>query len=411
MPGGSRYRCVALAIAVLALAAAARADVAGAVLRVGTSGDYKPFSFHDAAGGFTGFDVAVARRLSADLGRPLSFVPFQWPDMAAQLRAGAFDIAMSGVTVRADRAVQMTFTRPYAVTGAVVVIRVRDRQRFRRLDDFDRTGVRIAVNRGGHLEQVARRRFAQATLMAVSDNEALPGMLLHGRADAVVSEELEAQTWPVAKFVVLGPFTRDRKAYAMPREAIDLVHRVDDWLAAREADGWLNGQRRQWLGQRAMETPQQAGFEALVAAIDLRLQLMPLAAAVKRREHMPIEDPAQEARVLDHVRTAAAPAGLSADDVAGVFRVQIELAKAIEGGGAEMAPADLQLADVRAAVAAASDQIIRELARCQLWVSDARLAQTLDRAVRAGLTVPDLPPAGVDALIAALHHIRASGNP
>lgn len=411
MPGGSRYRCAELVIAVLTVATAARAGGSGATLRVGTSGDYKPFSFHDAAGGVTGFDVAVAQRLSADLGRPLSLVPFQWPDMAAQLRAGAFDIAMSGVTVRADRAVQMTFTRPYAVTGAVVVIRARDRRRFRGLDDFDHKRVRIAVNRGGHLEQVARRRFAHATLTAVSDNAALPGMLLHGRADAVVSEEFEAQTWPVEKFVVLGPFTRDRKAYALPRDAIDLLHQVDDWLAAREADGWLDAQRRQWLGQRAMETPQQAGFEALVAAIDLRLQLMPLVAAVKRREHIPIEDPAQEARVLDHVRTAAAPAGLSADDVAEVFRVQIELAKAIEGGGAEMAPADLQLADVRAAVAAASDQIIRELARCELWVSDPRLAQPLDGAVRAGLTMPDLPPSVVDALIAALHRVRASGHP
>ena len=36
--------------------------------------------------------------------------------------------------------------------------------------------------------------------------------------------------------------------------------------------------------------------------MDLRLQLMPYVAAVKRREHLPIHDPAQEARVLEHVR-------------------------------------------------------------------------------------------------------------
>jgi len=75
----------------------------GAALRVGTSGDYAPFSFHAPSGELTGFDVVVAQRLGHDLGRSVEFVPFQWPDLTGRLRTGAFDVAMSGVTVRADR--------------------------------------------------------------------------------------------------------------------------------------------------------------------------------------------------------------------------------------------------------------------------------------------------------------------
>jgi cyclohexadienyl dehydratase len=226
----------------------------GVALRVGTSGDYAPFSLRAPTGDLTGFDIVVAQRLGHDLGRSVEFVPFRWPDLTAQLRTGAFDVAMSGVTVRADRALFANFTRPYAQTGAVAVIRTADREKFRRLADLDRKNVRIAVNRGGHLEQVARERFPHAQLVPLAENAALPTTLAHGDIDAAISEEFEARTWTAVPFLTLGPFTHDLKAYAVRRDSGDLLHRIDDWLAARETDGWLNEQRRRWLGEHALRT-------------------------------------------------------------------------------------------------------------------------------------------------------------
>ncbi|HSG90170.1 MAG TPA: transporter substrate-binding domain-containing protein, partial [Pseudomonadales bacterium] len=68
------------------------------VLRVGTSGDYPPFS---RAG--EGFDVDVAKRLARDLGMRIEWVPFRWPELERRLRAGDFDVVMSGVTWRPER--------------------------------------------------------------------------------------------------------------------------------------------------------------------------------------------------------------------------------------------------------------------------------------------------------------------
>ena len=374
------------------------------VLRVGTSGDYAPFSFRDASGALTGFDVAVARRFGEDRGRPVVFEPFRWPDLIAQLRAGVFEVAMSGVTVRADRALFVGFTRPYAMSGAVAVIRAASGKKFRSVVDLDRDTVRIAVNRGGHLEQVARQRFVHAQLVSL-ENTALQSALARGEVDAVVSEAFEARTWTAAPFVILGPFTHDRKAYAVRRENGDLLRQMDDWLAAREADGWLNEQRRRWLGERAVRPPEQAGVEALVAALDLRLQLMPLVAAVKRREHLPIEDPGQEARVIERVHSAASAAGLQSDAVVDLFRIQMEAAKAVEHAAAGAAvPADVTLDDVRAAVAAASDQVIAELVRCQAWLVAPQLREQLSVTMRAGLTAPGAEPF-VTRLLDALQHV------
>lgn len=403
----SRWRAwLVCALLVLALRVCAAQPTPGAALRVGTSGDYNPFSFHGSAGELTGFDIAVAQRLAHDLGRAAEFVPFRWPDLTAQLRSGVFEVAMSGVTMRADRALFVNFTRPYAATGAVAVIRTADRAKFRRVADLDRDSVRIAVNRGGHLEQVARQHFAHARLVPLAENSALPGTLARGDVDAAISEALEARTWTAAPFLTLGPFTHDLKAYAVRRNSGDLLRQIDDWLAAREADGWLNEQRRRWLGERAVRTPEQAGFEALVAAMDLRLQLMPLVAAVKRREHLPIEDPAQEARVVERVRKTATAAGLQPDAVVELFRIQMDAAKAVEHAApAATVPPDLVLGDVRDAVAAASDQVIAELARCQLWLAEPRLHEQVRATMRTGLTTPGAEPF-VARLLDALQHVR-----
>lgn len=406
-----------MVLALLVCACASRHVAAessgGAALRVGTSGDYAPFSTRDADGRPSGFDVAVAERLARDLGRPLSIVSFQWPELVAQLRAAAFDVAMSGVTVRADRAVVLRFTRPYAVAGAVVVVRAADATRFRRVADMNQPGVRVAVNAGGHLERVARQHFPRATVRPQRDNLALPTALTDGTADAVVSDVFEARTW-AGELLILGPFTRDRKAYAVGPDAVELRRTIDAWLAAREADGWLNEQRRRWLGAGAVWTPQDAAIEALVAAIDLRLQLMPLVAAVKRRAGLPVEDPAQEARVLERTRTAASTLGMDADGVVAFFRLQIEVAKAVEhateaASGAATVGDEPSLETVRAAVAAVSDQLIDELARSAAWLGEPAARRRLEQALQTGLQAPAALPF-VGRMAEAIHRVKPSAE-
>ena len=408
----TRFRILAFTFVLVgALAAPARAESPTATppLRVGTSGDYRPFSFRDAAGAPTGFEVAVAQRLAVDLGRPLELVPFRWPELITQLQNGAFDVAMSGVTSGPERALRLALSRPYAVTGAVAVIRDADRQRFRRLADLDRPQVRIAVNGGGYLERVTRQHFPHAVIVAVSDNTTLPDRLERRDAGAVISEQFEARTWNGKHFTTLGPFTHDRKVYAFPRDAAELRRRLDDWLVAHEADGWLNAQRRRWLGAAAVTTPQESTIEALVGAMQLRLQLMPLVAAVKQREQLPIHDAAQETRVLAKVHDAAATAGLDPESVAALFRVQMDAAKDVEEHPADAADvAGVSLDDVRAAVGAASDQIIAELARGRLWLRDPSFRTHLGAAMRDGLSAPGLTPQRVQELVAATLRVSAA---
>ena len=92
-------------------------------LRVATSGDYAPFSSEEESGKLRGMDIEIAERLGRDLGMETQFVRFAWPDLERKLEGGELDVAISGITMRPDRAVAGLYTRPYALTGAVALAR------------------------------------------------------------------------------------------------------------------------------------------------------------------------------------------------------------------------------------------------------------------------------------------------
>jgi cyclohexadienyl dehydratase len=96
----------------------------------------------------------------------------------------------------------------------------------------------------------------------------------------------------------------------------------------------------------------------VVSWIALRLAMMPAVAAAKQAAALPIEDAAQEERVLERV-AAAAP---HTPGAVALYRQLIAAAKAIQGRDAGSA-ALVALPDLRAAIARIDRQLLRELAR------------------------------------------------
>jgi cyclohexadienyl dehydratase len=357
-------------------------------LLVGLSGDYPPFCQMHGAGkgwqGYFGFDAELLRKLEADLGWSLRPARFEWPLLASAMTEGRYDLAACGVTVRPDRATSMLFSRPYATSGAVAVIRAEAGTRPATLDDLNQPGVRIGVNAGGHLERVTRQRFGRATIQTLADNRQLSGLLESGAVDAVISDVHEAARWPNVK--TLGPFTQDLKALALPLDHLHEREAVNAWLAGLEANGWLSAQRRRLGVVDAELTPAGYCVASLASAIELRFALMPMVAAVKLRDGLPINDPRQEARVLDQVRAKARGLGLAEQAAVELFRVLMEDAKRIQARN-PMPPSTvngLDLARLRSAVAGASDAVLPEIGRCQPLLRGRQSSMTDALAARLG---------------------------
>lgn len=360
------------------------------MLRVATSGDYAPFSTVGSDGRRGGLDVAIAERLAADLDMQVAWVPLDWPHLSSELERGAFDVVLSGVTMRPERALIGRYVRPYAVTSAVVVIRPDDAGQWRQPTDLDAPGVRVAVNAGGHLERVARGHFALATIVPVAGNR-IAAALAESNVDALVTDSAELSAWPAdsPRPVALGILSSDHKAPLLPVDRGELAQRIDTWLAAREQDGWLNAERIRFLGAAATVDAAGATRQAVAALIALRLGLMPDVAAAKRANNLPIDDPDREARVLERVRAQVPNAPARA---AAIYTVLIEAAKHIQRQTPDRPPGP-SLDEVRGALQRIDDALCQELGR---------LPNSPKVAWRAALVTTGLPAAQREQLVRAL---------
>lgn len=232
--------CVALP----AVAASLLDDIrARGVLRVGTTGDYKPFTFREPDGSLRGADIDMARRLATHLGVKVEFVPAVRGTLNQDFAAKKFDLAMGGVTILPARAELGVFTQPVFVDGKRPIARCADRDRFTSIAAIDSPDVRVVVNPGAANEQFARANFPHAKLAVHRDNASVFQEIRDGRADVMVTDGIEvdhqAHIHPdLCPAKVPAPFTRLEKAYWVQRDA-DLDAAVTGWLDAEiRSGGW-----------------------------------------------------------------------------------------------------------------------------------------------------------------------------
>nr|AYM54059.1 hypothetical protein [Byssovorax cruenta] len=392
-----------------------------ASLRVGTSGDYPPFSVwkDDHAEAFAGSLLGAFAR---EQRLALTWTRFRWPDLVADLRAGRFDLAADGITVRAERSIAGRFTVPVARGGAVLLLRrppwatppgsagpgvAGARTALRALD---RPDLRVAVNRGGHLERVARSLLHSAQIAAIPDNAAVPATLARGEADAVMTNTFEAPRWAAGLEGVepIGPLTRDITALYVRADRADLAAELDAWLLAEEESGALGRLRARELGPGG-GGPTALPVDALLCATAERLALMPLVAAAKRRAGQAIEDPAQEGRVLAAGRAAVAQAAAARgvpppapEIIDAFFRAQMEAAKGVERRArAEASEPALSLEnDLRPAIGRITARMAFLLVRLPRGLTlEPVLAKARDDLAESGL-LPEEVSAIVSALVA-----------
>jgi len=187
---------------------------AAGVLRVGTTGDYKPFSFRDPDGSFRGADIAMMQDLAAHLGVRLAIVPTAWAKLGDDFRAGAFDLAAGGITITPDRA---AFSSVTLADGKRPIARCADRERFTSVAASDQPGVRVVVNPGAANEAFARASFPHAALRVHTDNATVFHEIEAGRADVMVTDGIEVDHQALlhpdlCATHVPAPFTRLDKA-------------------------------------------------------------------------------------------------------------------------------------------------------------------------------------------------------
>ena len=222
------------------------------VLRVGTTGDYKPFSYRPTASAeFVGLDIELAGQLAKALGVKLELVPTSWPSLMKDLGDDRFDIAMGGVSISLERQKKALFSIPYLRDGKTPITRCENKDRFQTLAQIDQPGVRLIVNPGGTNERFARANIKQASITVYPDNVTIFDQIVAGKADLMMTDAIETRLQQKLKPMLCAlhpeaPFDFSEKAFLLPR---DLFWKdfVDQWLHQTLASGAFSPLLEKWL--------------------------------------------------------------------------------------------------------------------------------------------------------------------
>jgi cyclohexadienyl dehydratase len=209
------------------------------LLRVGTTGDYAPFSL-DSGGSLSGSDIQLAQELAGQLHAKVVFVHTSWSSMLDDLGHGKFDVSMGGVSVTPAREAQGAFSVPYASGGKTILARCGDSRKYRSLAAVDRPRVRVVVNPGGTNEQYVRSNVHHAQIVTHADNRTIFDEISARRADVMITDDVEAELQahhhPGLCRTFSGTLTHSDKAILMPHDP-ELVTAVDAWLSPAIASG------------------------------------------------------------------------------------------------------------------------------------------------------------------------------
>lgn len=227
--------------------------VARGTLRVGTTGDYRPFSYLDKEKStHEGLDIDMANALGKALGVKVKFVSTNWPSLMKDFEADRFDIAMSGISITLDRQRKGYFSTPILRDGKTPIARCADKGKYETLSDINKPGVRVIVNPGGTNERFARANAADADIRVHQDNVTIFDEIVAGRADLMMTDSTETRFQQKKHAGVLcavhpeAPFDFAEKAYWIQRDA-PLKAFVDQWLHIAREKGELRAAFDKWF--------------------------------------------------------------------------------------------------------------------------------------------------------------------
>lgn len=223
------------------------------VLRVGTTGDFKPFSYlNPTTNQYEGYDIDAAVLLAESLGVKIEFVRTSWPTLLKGLQENQYDIAMCGITRTLARQKVAALTHPYINVGKSPLIRAADWQRFRTLADIDQPGVRIGVNPGGTNQRFVETAIKRATVVVIERNLSIPEKILAREVDVMITDNVEAMIVSKVdpRLYAVDPdntYTKDDFGYLLPRDEPAWINYVNLWMDLAKLKGDFARLHQKWI--------------------------------------------------------------------------------------------------------------------------------------------------------------------
>jgi len=228
------------------------------VLKVGMS-TFVPWAMNDKNGQLVGFEIDVAKRLAADLGVKVEFIPTKWAGIIPALQTGKFDVIIGGMTIQPSRNQKVNFSIPYDYTGQAIVANKQLAAGFKSLDDFNRPEVTLAARLGSSSVPAAKQYMPKAKLTLFDDESQAYQEVINGKAHAMVGNAptpaFQALKYPETLFIPIeGTFTKEPVGFAVRKGDYDTINYFNNWITVVAAEGWLKDIKHYWFETKDWES-------------------------------------------------------------------------------------------------------------------------------------------------------------
>lgn len=227
---------------------AGSAVVSAEVLKVATDATFAPFEFLDEKTKKpAGFDVDLVEAIGEIIGAEVQVINVAWDGLIPGLQLGNYDMIAAAMAITDERKLAVDFSRPYFVTGQVIVVKAGNTS-IKTPEDLKgkRVGVQIGTTGDYAAEaiggvDVKRYENAPAAFMA----------LKVGQVHAVVVDELvaiqELNANPGQTVIAGRPFATEEYGIAVRKGNKALLDRINAALEQIQADGTYEKLYEKWI--------------------------------------------------------------------------------------------------------------------------------------------------------------------
>jgi polar amino acid transport system substrate-binding protein len=170
-------------------------------LIVGTGSTNAPWHFEDEKGQLVGMDIAMAHILSQGLFDDANKIEFVKQDPAARIpniTTGKVDIVIQFMTVTAQRAQLVAFSRPYYLEGVALLTSTKGKLKTYKQLQTAGKAARVSVLQNVYADKIVHAALPQATVMQLDTEANAIQALDSGRADAA-AVDLSTVRWLVKR--------------------------------------------------------------------------------------------------------------------------------------------------------------------------------------------------------------------
>ena len=192
-------------------------------------------------GKVVGFDADLGTEIARELGVKAEFQGMEWAGVFAAVETGKADLVMSGVTITAERLKGNAFTRPYFLSGQVIVLPKGKPavlpEALAKVDGFvavqqETTGQFAMEKRGMSKEKLHRFDTLQDALLDVRNGKSVAAV-----GDLPALRDIIAKGYPELIIPEPTPFVRENLGIVARTDARDLVAAMNAALDRIIADG------------------------------------------------------------------------------------------------------------------------------------------------------------------------------